>query len=179
MAMLNISLAILLFLSLLLFLWQLSNFISVIFGSPFVSAEKQTSQKAIKILNLKKGEVFYELGCGSGQVLLEANKYGVEAVGFEISPFYFALSTLRTLFCPRIKIYCRDIRKVDFSRADAMYCYLLPNFLEALAPKFKKELSNKARLVSVGFAVNGLKNKKTFKIGKHKFYYYSLNSRSA
>ncbi len=165
--------------AILILLWQLSNFISIFFGSPYVGTRRDVIKKALESARLKHGEVFYELGCGTGQVLLEAQKSGAKIIGFEVSPFYFLIAKLMTWRYPNIEIKFQDIRNINLQQADVVYVYLLPEFLEKLAPKFKKELKKSARLISIGFPVAGFNHGRTLQINNHKIFIYSLSSRSA
>lgn len=174
----GLFLVVLLLIAMVILLWQLSNIISVCFGSPYVGTRCDIIKKALALVNLKKGEIFYELGCGTGEVLLEAQKFGAKAVGFEISPFYFLISKLRTWQYPNIKVKFQNIRRIDLRKADVVYVYLLPEFLEQLSPKFKKELKKSSRLVSIGFPVSGLSNSRTFQINGRKIFIYPPSSRS-
>lgn len=157
-----------------LFLWQFSNLISVFYGSPYVMMDKIVIREALKLANLKKGEIFYDLGCGNGDVLIEAAKMGAKATGFEISPYYYIYAKLKTQAFKNIKVKYRDINKVDFSKADVIYCYLLPEFLKKLASKFRKEMKKSSRLISVGFPIPMLKNEIVSSIDKHKIFIYKF-----
>jgi len=154
MAMVIFTLAILLFISFLIFIWQVSNIISVIFGSPFVNAKTSIVQEALKEAGLKRSQIFYELGCSDGRVLVEASKYGVEAIGFEIALWPFLIGKIRTCFIPNIKIYNDDIKRVDLRNADYVYCYLLPDLLKKITPKFQKELKKNAKIISIAFPLD-------------------------
>lgn len=134
--------------------------------------ERSTIIKALELAGLKKGDIFYDLGCGNGQVLIEAAKMGAKAVGFEISPYYYLWAKFRTSRNPNIEVHFINIKDVDLSRADIVYCYLLPNFLEKLGPKFKQELKPSAKLISVGFQIRGLKMVKKLIIKKHIVFVY-------
>jgi SAM-dependent methyltransferase len=180
-------------LALFVLFWQGSNLISAFWGSPSVGAGKEVIRKSLKLANLRKGEKFYDLGSGNGESLIIAAEWGAEAMGFEISPYYYIWSKIRMMlysfyhsrssgnnriFClPRI--YFRNIKKVDLSKADIVYCYLLPEFLEKLAPRFKKELKKSARLISISFLVPGLKLLSQTKFFNKTIYIYSASSRTA
>lgn len=158
--------------ALTMFVWQISNIISVIFGAPCVGAGKKIIKKALELAKLKKGEIFYDLGCGKAESLIIVNNFGVKAVGFEISPYYYLWSKVRTLPYSNIDVCYRNIKNVDLSYADVVYCYLMPDFLEKLAPKFKKELKKSARLISISFKVLGLKLIKRVKYANKTIYIY-------
>lgn len=146
-------LVILIILTLTILLWQISNLISVFFGCPYVKTNRDTIKKALKLANIKKNDVFYDLGCGNGDVIIEATKMGAKCVGYEISPYYYILSKIRTSRNKNIEIRFRNIKNVDLKYADVIYCYLLPKFLEKLSPKFQNELKPSARLISIGFPI--------------------------
>src|SRR3989339_2276180 len=57
----------------------------LLFKVPFVPTPKETVDKIIQLLDLKKNQKFYDLGCGEGRFLIEATKQGARSVGFEIS----------------------------------------------------------------------------------------------
>lgn len=129
-------------------------------------------RRALKLAKIKKGDVFYDLGCGNGDVLQEAAKFDVKVIGFEISPFYFLLSKFRTIYYPNVDVYCRDITKVDLTNADIIYCYLLPKFLKKLGAKFKNELRPGVRVISISFPVKNLKPISRIKYKNHTIYLY-------
>lgn len=157
-----------------LLFWQISNIISIIFGSPYVIANKNIVAKTLQLAVIKPGQIFFDLGCGNGQTLIEAQKLGLKAVGFEISPIYFLWAKLRTLPYKNIEVRFQDIRKVNLSKADVVYVYLLPEFLNKLTPKFKKELRNKTKIISVGFKIPGFQNR-LIKINKRRVYIAIIN----
>lgn len=171
----SIILVVLLVLSLTIFIWQISNLISIIFGSPFVSANILVMKKAIEKADLKKGDLFFELGCGLGYSLIETQKYGVKAVGLEISPLFYLISRIKTFGFKNIQIKMKNIFTSDLSDADCIYCYLLPELLEKLVPKFKKELKFGTKIISIGFPIKGFKLWEKFLIDNQKVFIYKLS----
>lgn len=165
---------VLILISLILLLWQASNLISVFFGAPHVKTKESIISSALKLVDLKKDEIFYELGSGSGDVLISAAKFNVNAIGFEISPHYYLYSKFRTLRYKNIDIKFKNILDVDLSKADVIYCYLLPNLLKKLAPKFKKELKKSCRVISIGFPIDSLKLIKKIRINNHTIFIYKM-----
>ena len=161
-----------LFLILLLLLWQSSNLISAIFGAPPVMTEHEVIITALKLAKIKKGDIFYDLGCGNGQVLIEAAKMGAKATGFEISPYYYLLSKWRTAKYQNIKVRYQNIVQVDLSKAEVVYCYLLPKILKKLSPKFRRELEPGNRLISIGFPIKNLKKSRIFHFNNRLIYFY-------
>jgi len=149
-----------------------SNFISSYFGAPYTKSQKEIIQKALKTAKLKSSDVLYDLGCGNGEVLLIAEKFGVKVIGFEISPFYFLWAKWRTYSHKNVEVRFRNIDRVDLSKADVIYCYLMPAALKKLAGKFIKELKNGARLISIDFQVQNMRLTEKLKVRNHTIYIY-------
>lgn len=147
--------------------------ISVFFGSPYVKADKNLIYNALKLAQLKKAEIFYDLGCGDGSSLIEAAKFDAKAIGFEISPYYYLWAKFRTFSKSNILIKYQNINNIDLRKADVIYCYLLPEFLEKLSPKFQRELKSGARLISIGFPIEIKKGDK-YIVRNHQVYIYKF-----
>lgn len=166
--------------ALIILLWQVSNIISVLSGSPYVMADKKIVRESLKAVGLKKGDIFYDLGCGKGDVLIEAEKMGAKAIGYEISPYYYIWAKIRTSPKPNIEVRFKNILHVDLSDADIVYCYLLPEFLKKLSPQFQKKLKPGSRLISIGFPIKkssnfaGAKIRDKYIFKNHKIYIYKF-----
>ncbi len=51
-------------------------------GSPFIATPKKLTRKIVSLANIRPCDIVYDLGCGDGRFLIEANKtYGAKAVG--------------------------------------------------------------------------------------------------
>ena len=120
--------------------------------SPRWRTHKKTARAAFKLVKLSKKDVVYELGSGGATALVVAvDEFGAKGVGIEIEPFRFLLSKF-TIFrlglSKRIKLIRGNFYKEDLSDATVLYVYLVPQTLNRLIPKFKKELKKGTRIVS-------------------------------
>ena len=140
-------------------------FIAGFFRSPFVPSNRKTIKKMLEVAKIKKGERVIDLGCGDGRIVIAAEKrFGARAEGYEVSIFVWLLAQMnRLLKLSPVKIYRRNFFKADLSKADVIFCYLLPEVMEKLSPKFKKELKKGARVVSASFRLPGWKIQKEYK----------------
>lgn len=163
---------IILVLIILLVLLKLSStIISLYSGSPGGETNKDIIRKIFKEINLKKEFVFYDLGSGIGNNLIVASKeFGAKSYGFEISPLPYIISKIRTRRIKNCNISYQNILKTDLSKADVIYCYLLPELLKKLEPKLNK-LKNTI-IISQVFKISNLKPKKEFKINGKMVYIY-------
>jgi len=133
-------------------LWIL---VPAFYGLPPISTKPERIRKALKMANLQPGETLYDLGCGHGQVLIIAAKeFGANAVGIEAGPvqcIVARINAIRNGVNSKVRIEAGDFFKSDLKKADVVYAYLTSNFAGRLQEKFKKELRNEARVVTVAF----------------------------
>lgn len=125
-------------------------------GVPFVARPIKHQEQIFKLMDLKKGEKFFDLGCGDATFLITAEKkYGVEAIGYEISLAALVIGRLNIwLKKSKAKIIRQDFFQADLSGADAIFCYLFPGkIMEKLSSKFKKELKPGTRIYSLAFSL--------------------------
>jgi len=138
--------------------------------APWVPTKKKDLEEIFRIMELKPGEKFYELGSGDGRVVFFAHeKFKAEAVGLETALPLVIYSRLVALLKGNKEVVFKhkSMFKEDLSQADIVYTYLLPKTLEKrLKEKFKKELKPGSRVVSYVFSIKGLVPEKEERIGK-------------
>lgn len=137
------------FLTLFIFLPLFSLIETAFRGAPFAPTPKSVIRKALKLANLKPGETLYDLGCGTGKVLIIGEKeFGAKVIGFEISPLLFFISKLNFfLNGTKGKIYFQDFFSANLKRANVIFLYLTPKLLLKLEKKLFKELTPGTRIV--------------------------------
>jgi SAM-dependent methyltransferase len=107
--------------SLTLFVWTVSNIVSVLFGAPAISSPSSMGWK--KFAN--KDKTFLDLGCGGGMVLLRAAPYFGHVYGIEASPAYYLLSKWRTRKLTNVTVIFGNFFMGSWPKVDYIYCYLL------------------------------------------------------
>ncbi|MBR2978604.1 MAG: class I SAM-dependent methyltransferase [Myxococcaceae bacterium] len=141
-------------------------------GVPVYSAAPWIVRMAIETLNLKDGERFCDLGCGTGRVLRSARRAAkVQATGYELNPFAILYLWALSITDWNVRVRWRDFRKVDLSGFDAVYLYLIPKVLPDLAEQLEKQLRPGARVVSVDFPIPGWKAKEEKERGQKIWLY--------
>jgi len=124
---------------------------------PWVPTPKTIIDDILRIAGLKPGDVFYDLGCGDGRVLLEAaRKYKVRAVGIEIDPGL--CRTARETAAKEgldhlVEVVQSDFREVELSDATVVYMYLLTSVNRMLREKLSRELKAGTRVVTLDFPI--------------------------
>lgn len=125
--------------------------------APWWRTNKKTAKAICKIANINSKDIVYDLGCGDGEVLLEAARLGARGVGIEIDPSRALIANFRVIknnFQNKITIKKKNFFEEDLSKATAIIVYLVPKALEKLLPKFKKELKKGTRIVSYRYEIN-------------------------
>jgi hypothetical protein len=147
---------------------------------PYVPSKNKVVKQLVKIANLKDGEKIYDLGCGDGRILMEAERSAkVKTVGYEAAPIPFLLALIRKhLTHSKTKILMKNFFKKDLSDADVIFCYLGPDVANKLAKKFLKECKPGTRIYSHTFVIDDLKLKKSWPkdkaAGLPSIYYYEI-----
>lgn len=116
-------------------------------------------KRVFKILDLKSGENFYDLGCGNGKVVMYAGKnFPVQATGVEIVwPLYIWCQIKKLLSGQKnVQFKFGNLFKVDMSNANAVYVFGMPRTVKGkIKEKFLKELPPGARVLSYVFRIDG------------------------
>ena len=129
------------------------------FGAPFLPTMKKERQAALDLLDLKPGQVFVDLGSGDGSLLVLAAQRGLKAVGYEINPFLWLYSWLRTRrFGRQVRVKLRSFWRADLSQADGVFVFLITHHMQRLARLIDSRSAKKPlRLVSHAFKIPGQK----------------------
>lgn len=126
--------------------------------APNWRTKKRTARAAFKLADVKKKDVVYELGSGEATALMVAvDEFGARGVGIEIEPFRFLLSKFtiwRRGLNKDINLKRGNFYKENISDATVLYVYLVPQTLNRLIPKFKKELKKGTKIVSYKYEIN-------------------------
>lgn len=119
---------------------------------PFVPTPKKNVKLAIDQLDLKPGQIFYDIGCGDGRFLIEAETRGAKATGFEISPWAYIRGKINLLIHKsQAKILYQNFYHTNLTDADAVFCFLITDVMPKVEKKLRTELKLGAKVVSYGF----------------------------
>jgi len=125
----------------------------------YVGTPYDVVARMLKMARPNKDEVIYDLGCGDGRmVVMAAKRYGCRGIGYDIDPERVA-AALRNVasngVASLVRIVQADLFSADFSSADVLSLYLLPDINQKLLPKFRK-LKPGARLVFHDYGLEGV-----------------------
>jgi tRNA A58 N-methylase Trm61 len=121
-------------------------------AAPYVPTPSHVGLKMLKLAQVTKDDVVFDLGCGDGRLLLQAAKlYGARCHGVELNEelLQHAEKTVaKANLTHLVKLTRQDIFKVDLSPATVVLLYLTPRANRQLLPLLQRQLRPGARLVS-------------------------------
>ena len=134
----------------------------------YVPTPYEVVDEMLKLANVKKGDVLYDLGSGDGRIVITAaQKHGARGVGVDIDPERIreARENARKAgVADRVEFRQGDLFKADISQATVVTLYLLPSLNLKLMPKLMKELKPGTRIVSHQFWIPGWPADKQIKV---------------
>lgn len=144
---LNLRLLIFYFLLFIFSIWASGFF----FGAPFGPSFKKEVNKMIEFSKVKKNEKVVDLGSGSGKIVIEFAKKGIESHGYEINPFLVWMSRkkIKKLHLQdKAFIHRKNFMKENLSDYDVVCIFQISYMMGKLKRKLKKELKKGSRIVS-------------------------------
>jgi SAM-dependent methyltransferase len=110
--------------------------------TPYVQSPPEVVERMLRLAEPKPGEYLVDLGSGDGRIVVEAAKrYGARGLGVDLDPRLVSLAqeNARKAGVEALaRFEVRDFFELDFSSADIVTAYLLPEVNLKLMPKLLK-----------------------------------------
>lgn len=124
---------------------------------PYVSTPDEVVAEMLRIANVDKDDVLYDLGCGDGRIVITAAKmYGCRGVGIDIDPERIRESrenAIKAGVSDRVQFIQMDLFEAEIREASVVTLYLLSGVNFRLRPKLFRDLSPGSRVVSHEFSM--------------------------
>ncbi len=131
--------------------------------APFVSTPMFVVEKMLKMADLDRDDVLYDLGCGDGRIVITAaKKYGVRGVGIDLSSERIKESRTNAIEAGvenLVEFRREDVTKSDISQATVVTLYLLTESNELLRPLLEKQLKPGTLVISHNYDIPGWEKK--------------------
>ncbi len=145
---------------------------------PYVPTSQSVVDAMLKMANVKKADIVYDLGCGDGRIVVTAAKtYGARAVGVDINPQRIDEATANAKqagVTNLVKFVEDDLFNVDLHDATVVTLYLLPSINLKLRPKLLDELKPGTRIVSHSFDMGDWKPEKEESVDGATIYFWTV-----
>ena len=131
---------------------------------PYVPTTEAAVQAMLKLGEVKKTDVLYDLGCGDGRIVIAAAKgLGTRGVGIDINPVRIgeAKENAKKAGVENlVRFEENDLFEADIHEATVVTLFLLPHINLKLRPKLLKDLKPGTRIVSNTFDMGDWKAEK-------------------
>jgi len=148
----------------------------------FVPTPQDVVDEMLKIADVKKGDVLYDLGSGDGRIpVTAAKKFGIRAVGIDIDPQRIeeAKENARKNGVARlVEFRNEDLFRTKFGDATVVTLYLLPDLNVKLRPRLLAELKPGTRIVSHQFDMGTWKPEKRVELNGRTIYLWTVPKKS-
>jgi ribosomal protein L11 methylase PrmA len=144
----------------------------------YVPTPQEVVEDMLRLANVKKGDVLYDLGSGDGRIAITAAKrYGVRATGIDIDPQRIQeanANAKKAGVTELVKFRQEDLFKADFKDATVITLYLLPDLNVKLRPRLLEELKPGTRIVSHQFDMGTWKPDKKLESNGRTVYFWTI-----
>lgn len=145
---------------------------------PYVPTRQEVVNGMLKLANVKKNDVIYDLGCGDGRIVITAAKnYGATGTGVDIDPQRIKEAKENAKAAgvtDKVKFVQGNLFEMDFSDATVVTLYLLPSVNMKLRPMLLEQLKPGTRIVSHAFDMGDWKPEKTETVDGSTLYFWTV-----
>jgi len=144
---------------------------------PFVPTPEDVVAGMLRLANVKRGDVVYDLGSGDGRIVIAAAKRGARGVGIDINPERVEEANRNARaagVADRVRFLNQDLFESGLGEATVITLYLLPRLNLKLRPKLLAELKPGTRVVSHGFDMGDWKPDRTVMVGETAIHLWTI-----
>ena len=149
----------------------------------YVPTPQGVVEDMLRLADVKKGDVLYDLGSGDGRIpVTAARKYGVRAIGIDIDAQRIREANRNAQQGGVAKLVTfrqQDLFETDLRKATVVTLYLLPDLNLKLRPRLLAQLKPGTRIVSHQFDMGDWQPDKTLQTGGATVYLWIVPPRKA
>lgn len=128
------------------------------FDVPYVPSKPEVVEEMLRMAQVGKNDILYDLGCGDGRIVITAARlYGTRGVGVDIDPDRIRESrenAAQAGVSDLVKFLEQDLFEADFHEATVVSLYLLTSVNLRLRPRLLAQLRPGTRIVSHNYAMD-------------------------
>jgi len=135
---------------------------------PYVPTPEKVVEEMLKMADVGKDDVLYDLGCGDGRIVITAAlTKGCRGVGIDIDPQRIKESRQNAIDAgveDKVEFLLQDLFETDISKASVVTLYLLSSVNLRLRPILFRDLKPGTRVVSHDFTMDDWKTHESIEI---------------
>jgi ubiquinone/menaquinone biosynthesis C-methylase UbiE len=135
---------------------------------PFVPTPYEVVAEMLRLADVGKDDIIYDLGCGDGRIIImAAEKMGARGVGVDIDPQRIVESrenAIKAKVTDRVRFLQKDLFEANISKATVVTLYLTSDVNLKVRPKLLRELKPGTRVVSNDFDMEEWEPDKTLEV---------------
>jgi ribosomal protein L11 methylase PrmA len=144
----------------------------------YVPTPQEVVEDMLRLADVKKGDVLYDLGSGDGRIpVTAARKYGVRAIGIDIDADRIKeanANATRRGVTKLVKFRQQNLFEANFAEATVVTLYLLPDLNLKLRPQLLAQLKPGTRVVSHQFDMGDWRPDKTLETNGRTVYLWVI-----
>lgn len=147
---------------------------------PYVPTKQPVVDAMLDLAGVKAGDVHYDLGCGDGRIAISAAKRGATSTGVDLDPQRIKEANENAKeadVTDKVTFIQGNLFDFDFSKADVLTLYLLPEVNLKLRPKILEELKPGTRVVSHAFDMGDWEPEKTITVNGSTIFLWTVPNR--
>lgn len=150
---------------------------------PYEPSTPEIVAGMLKLANVTKKDIVFDLGCGDGRIVIEAARtYGARGVGVDMDAVRIAEAqenARKAGVGGRVVFRNQDLFKSDISKATVVMLYLWPHVNLRLLPKLQRELKPGTRIVSHSHNMGDWKPEKEVQVDGHTLYFWTIPAKAS
>ena len=144
----------------------------------YVPTQQSVVDAMLKLANVKKSDVVYDLGCGDGRMVITAAKtYGTKGKGIDIDPQRIKEANENAQnagVTDKVEFVLGNLFEANVSEASVVTLYLLESLNLKLRPKLLEQLKPGSRVVSNTFSMGDWVPDKVESVDGYTIYLWTI-----
>jgi len=134
-------------------------------------------REMVRMAEVRKADVVYDLGCGDGRVVIEAAKQGARGVGIDLDPRRIKESVDNAAAAgvvDQVHFSEGNLFQADVHDATVVMLFLFPDVNLRLRPKLIRELTPSTKVLSYCHSMDAWEPDRYLKIRTNYLYYWMV-----
>lgn len=145
---------------------------------PYVPTPPSVVEAMLKLGQVHRGDVLFDLGCGDGRIVITAARsFEATGAGIDIDPQRIAEATenaRKSGVTDKVRFIEKNLFDADIAEATVVTLYLLPEVNLRLRPRLLAQLRNGTRIVSHSFDMGDWKPDRTVEADGRTLYLWTV-----